>query len=720
MKSFDKIVLLSFCVFFIVPTAGSTFFSHVRANEPDISEMGIVKSRDAERGELHRWVIFRGPFRNYQPEKDHLDHGRHRIKHGDSMPSEEPASERFTTTRTSEVVLKLPKEDDAFTFLIFGDRSSGTPEEISVLADAVHDANLIEPDFVITVGDQVMGYNTTEKWLREADEFKSVMNELKCPWFPVVGNHDMQWRGPNPPRDLHEANYEKHLGPTWYAFEHKNCWFIVLFTDESDEKGRKVYSTPERQKMSKPQLRWLKQTLKKTEGADHVFLFMHHPRWMKQKSSYRNVWDPIHKLLVEAGNVTAVFAGHIHHFSSEKRDGIEYMTLSTTGGRLNPAGVPRIGYTHNFFQVSVRKNRLGIAAIPVSAVIDPRTVSEEVRSQIQELAGKTPPIVPVIPVAADGTVDARAVLHLKNTTSMPIDVTAALASEDSRWQMTSHPWQYRLEPGQQREIPFTITRPGCSIDPAFRIPMFKLNVDCHLQGKIVSLPEKTVEIPLDLAAPMLQSSTDRQAVLRLYGCKDRIVLPSVTDLRGQKSLTLETWFQARETKGLAVLVGKGKESDFALSLDDGVPQFHLPLGHFHHLLENRSVKIRSDRWHHLAGVYDGRQIRLYLDGDLVAQETPELNFSSNAMPFILGSEQDRDGRIVYSFNGMLDSVRLSASARYAGESFRPQRDFQKDKETLFLLDMQQNVGPFIPFGDDGKYGEMIGDTKIIPESDLSQ
>ena len=37
--------------------------------------------------------------------------------------------------------------------------------------------------------------------MREMKEFREIMDSLLCPWFPVAGNHDIYWRGPDRPAD---------------------------------------------------------------------------------------------------------------------------------------------------------------------------------------------------------------------------------------------------------------------------------------------------------------------------------------------------------------------------------------------------------------------------------------------------------------------------------------------------------------------------------------
>ncbi|MDB4632909.1 hypothetical protein OAG01_00530 [bacterium] len=91
-----------------------------------------------------------------------------------------PDATRFITDREGRT-LDLPAEDETFTFVVFGDRTGGPADGVKVLAEAVADTNLYEPDLVMTVGDLIQGYGTEGPWMNEMREFRGIMDGLLCP-----------------------------------------------------------------------------------------------------------------------------------------------------------------------------------------------------------------------------------------------------------------------------------------------------------------------------------------------------------------------------------------------------------------------------------------------------------------------------------------------------------------------------------------------------------
>lgn len=430
---------------------------------------------------------------------DRIGHERHRFKHGEPLPVTGTSSDRFSTDRVSAVELPLTVPEPVFSFLIFGDRTGGPPGGVSVLADAVREANLLGPDFVMTVGDMVEGLADTDAWIKGMKEYKSIMNELLCPWYPTPGNHDTCWRyfpkDAPPPRNEHDPEYEKYFGPLRYSFEHKNCRFIILYSDEGDPETGKKGSRINGQQMSDEQFRWLESALKQAAGADRVFIFIHHPRWFRG-NNYGTHWDRVHRLLVDAGNVSAVFGGHVHQMLYQDRDGVEYFTLPAIGGN-HEILFPRAGHLQAFYRVTVRKNRLDVAAIPIGTLLDPRELTGRIRGELLNMV-KQVPRATVRPIVEKQGGYCRSVsFPIRNPGSDPVELTVARhESEGSRtWEPAAV--TRRIEPGKEAAFVFELIEKE-QPSPDDDVPVLRANVEAvrFMPGSRVPVPWGLLEIPL--------------------------------------------------------------------------------------------------------------------------------------------------------------------------------------------------------------------------------
>ncbi|MDR2848960.1 MAG: glycoside hydrolase family 99-like domain-containing protein, partial [Verrucomicrobiota bacterium] len=116
-----------------------------------------------------------------------------------------------------------------------------------------------------------------------------------------------------------------------------------------------------------------------------------------------------------------------------------------------------------------------------------------------------------------------------------------------------------------------------------------------------------------------------------------------TDLPGQKHV----WF-------INSIFGGSTTSGFRLGLQDGRPCFGVPVTSFSHHLAGRAA-LPVGRWVHLAGTFDGRTMRLYMDGALQGTlERPE-PLVPNTKPLCLGNYDT--GHSAH-FTGLLDEVKL--------------------------------------------------------------
>ena len=644
-----------------------------------------------------------------------LDHRRHMHRHNAPHPTEAPDGSRFHTTRSSDVVLPLPHEKDAFVFAVFGDRTGGPPEGIDVLADAVRDVNLIEPDLVMTVGDLINGYNRPDEWLEQMREYKAIMSRLLCPWFPVAGNHDVYWRpldDPDRPRDHHEENYETHFGPLWYSFEHKNCNFIVLYSDEGNpESGKKTFSEPAAQKISPDQMEFLQQALERGADSHHQFLFLHHPRWLG--GGYGDDWKRrVHPMLKEAGNVTAVFAGHIHRMRYDPQDDIEYVTLATVGGGQSET-VPDAGFLHHYHLVTVRKDQVAMAAFPVGEAINVREITGELQAETVTLARQRPELAGAIRVTDRGPEPTEVEVRVDNPTSRAIDYTLTPLSRDNRWVFSPDHTHGHLEAGESETLTLAMRYRGTELDKAFDTVRIALAQDYLAPTTRYQIPEVVTEVELEVDLPTEPKPQVNRA-LALDGDGDTVKVPSDDISLPQGPMTLECWFRAATYGERVGLLAKTQNSEYGIFVSRGQPIASLHLGGSYRNVRP-DVSLETGKWHHIAMVYDGQQrLTLYLDGRSVGENRvdPRWKRTPNERPLFIGADPNGGGQPMSFFHGAIDEVRLSKSARYTSD-FEPQRRLTADDDTVLFYPFDRRVGPMVlDRGPAGRHARLRGDAHL--------
>jgi len=609
---------------------------------------------------------------------------------------QDASADRFLSDRASPVRLELPEDDDAFTFAIFGDRTGGPAEGVAVLAQAVAETNLVDPDLVMTVGDLVEGYNERPEWLTQMREFRGIMDRLTCPWFPVAGNHDVYWRGGTVPPEEHEGDYEAHFGPLWYAFRHKDAWFLALYSDEPDPAtGKRDFNSPASQRMSPAQLAFLDQALAAASGARHVFVFLHHPRW--HGGNYGDDWEQVHERLVAAGNVRAVFAGHIHRMLYDGvRDGIEYFTLATVGGGQSEV-VPNAGYLHHWNLVTVRDGGISMIAVPVGAALDPRALTHALSDEARATAlGLAPEVTEVPQVHADGSAAATYRLRWTNAGRLPLELDVLLESTDAAWTFLPEHQTRHVAPLESVDLEFQALRPAEGLGSSFDLPSARVSAAVLENGLAVRLPDRSHPLPLvpvGLTAQQMARPEEERAFA--FDGQDDCLAVADRDLAlPDGPLTVECWLRAARWGERVGVVTKTESSEFGLFCYSGSPEFSVHLAGRYASARAADVTIPPGRWTHVAGVFDGAEARLYVDGARVARAPASGARTRNALPLLVGADVDGAGRGTSFFEGELDEVRVSKVARYAGAQVRPARRVEPDADTALLLHLDRRLGPW--------------------------
>jgi hypothetical protein len=217
--------------------------------------------------------------------------------------------------------LRLNNDPADFKFAIVSDRTGG--HRARVFAQAVAQLNLLQPEFVVCVGDLIEGYKKEAEGAALADEwkeFQGYVGKLQMPFFYVPGNHDLS-------NALGEKVWKEKFGRRHYHFVYRNVLFLCLNSDDPPSKEGGI---------SAEQVVYCKRALDDNRNVRWTVVLLHRPLWA-QANVAKNGWLDVENLL--QGRSYTVFAGHVHTFQKFVRNGQRYYQLATTGGASKMRGV---------------------------------------------------------------------------------------------------------------------------------------------------------------------------------------------------------------------------------------------------------------------------------------------------------------------------------------------------------------------------------------------
>jgi hypothetical protein len=275
---------------------------------------------------------------------------------------------------------------DNFQFAVIGDRTGGAHLE-GIFDRAMDQLNLLQPEFVINVGDLVEGY-TDDKGKANAmwDEVEPMIQKLQMPFFYVVGNHDMG-------NDTMKAVWLERRGATYYHFLYHNVLFLVLNSEDPsnpipkdiEEKtaafkklqqenpaaaqkmlgefmaGLDQYRAPF--VMSDQQIEYARKVLADNPNVRWTFLFLHQPDWEHPKPG--KAFLAIEKMV--QGRPYTFIAGHLHYYEIEKRSGRDYITHGPAGASWHQNGP---GNVDHILWITMKDDGPEIAQITLDGIWD--------------------------------------------------------------------------------------------------------------------------------------------------------------------------------------------------------------------------------------------------------------------------------------------------------------------------------------------------------------
>jgi 3',5'-cyclic AMP phosphodiesterase CpdA len=267
--------------------------------------------------------------------------------------------------------LEPNSDPDNFQFAIVTDRTGG--HRPGVFMDAVNKLNLLQPEFVVSVGDLIEGYTRNEEVInREWDEFNGFIEELQMPFFYVPGNHDYI-------NDVMARIWKERFGPSYYYFVYRDVLFLCLNT-EAATRG------PGLGGIDKPQYEYIKKVLDEHRDVRWTLVFMHQPLWILDNTMY---WKDVVQLLKDRRHT--VFAGHNHHYVKYTRNNSKYIMLATTGGTSRLRG-PNFGEFDHVVWVTMTDEGPVIANLILEGIWNENVVTEELNEMIGSSRIKIEPV----------------------------------------------------------------------------------------------------------------------------------------------------------------------------------------------------------------------------------------------------------------------------------------------------------------------------------------
>ena len=256
---------------------------------------------------------------------------------------------------TSQEVNDNPEN---FQFVIIGDRTGGHNVG-GTFNIALDQLNLLQPEFVINVGDLIEGYSDDPAELNaEWDAVDAMLANLDFPFFRTPGNHDIA-------NKTAQKVWLDRFGATHYSFVYGETLFLVLdsenppreappgMKEKIDLYNRLQVEDPERAQqmlaefmadeavvagLSRPvefdaeQIAFIEDALAKNSDVRWTFLFLHEPAWENPSDSFKAI-----QTILEDRRHT-FFAGHLHYYDYDLIEGREYITMGPSGASFHQEG----------------------------------------------------------------------------------------------------------------------------------------------------------------------------------------------------------------------------------------------------------------------------------------------------------------------------------------------------------------------------------------------
>ena len=273
------------------------------------------------------------------------------------------------------------KSKSQFQFAIVTDRTGG--HRPGVFPMGIRKLNLLQPEFVMSVGDLIEGYTQdTVRLNAEWKEFIGFIDSLQAPFFYVPGNHDIT-------NAVMAKKWDELFGVSYYHFVYNNVLFLCLNSEDN-------YRGSGRGTIDDKQYEYIKKVLEENKDVKWTLVFLHQALWVQEDTKR---WKDVEKLLQDRNH--NVFAGHYHRYWKTTRNNGNYIALATTGGHSLLRGRAYGEFDHVAWVTMTDEGPI-IANLFLDGIWDENVVTED----MVDLVRNRPFPVRIEPVyLADGSVN---------------------------------------------------------------------------------------------------------------------------------------------------------------------------------------------------------------------------------------------------------------------------------------------------------------------------
>ena len=153
--------------------------------------------------------------------------------------------------------------------------------------------------------------------------------------------------------------------------------------------------------------------------------------------------------------------------------------------------------------------------------------------------------------------------------------------------------------------------------------------------------------------------------LELSGDGQYVAVAEKTAFDLNDRMTVAAWIKVNKfDRKYQTIVAKGDTSwRIARDKDRDCVQFAFNTIPNEQLIKG-TIPVNDGKWHHVAGVYDGKKMYLYVDGRLDGSAATTANIPTSTDPVYIGENSQAKGRF---WNGLIDDVRIYDRALTAEE-----------------------------------------------------